>query len=119
MRPLSEVLFRLRRRRRSHQEREATRPLLVLWQDARRWYGLPEPALGPRNVLDPSVSQEQTWPGGEMDTRQFVEVIRADEFLLIVRVGNWFHKLDKETGEGEWEWHGPDSYATPRPEKFS
>jgi len=43
-----------------------------------------------------------------MDAREFVEVIRLDDFVQIVRVGYWFHELDKETGEGKWEWHGPD-----------
>lgn len=43
-----------------------------------------------------------------MDTREFVEIIRSTDFALIVRVGYWFHMLDRETGEGKWEWHGPE-----------
>lgn len=39
--------------------------------------------------------------------REFVEVIRLDEFTRIVRVGYWWHITDPETGEGRWEWHGP------------
>lgn len=35
--------------------------------------------------------------------REFVEVIRSTDFALIVRVGYWFHILDRETGEGKWE----------------
>jgi len=43
----------------------------------------------------------------DIHTREFVEVIRLDDFVRIVRVGYWFHELDKETDEGKWEWHGP------------
>lgn len=54
------------------------------------------------------------------DVREFSEVIRLDEFTRIVRVGHWWHMMDRETGEGRWEWHGPEKAREfAEPEKFS
>lgn len=39
---------------------------------------------------------------------EFIEIIRVTDFERIVRVGYWWHIMDPETGEGKWEWHGPD-----------
>jgi len=41
----------------------------------------------------------------QIERRPFTEILLDERnFLRLTRVGNWFHTLNYETGEGEWAW---------------
>ena len=119
MRPMWEVLSRLRRRRRSREEREARCTVLVLREDARRWFGVQKPAIGSRDDERPSVPPEAAQSGGQVvatlrhlkgwDGSEAMEHGEYDVRNML----NWLHYRNRNTGRGFWMWNGKGKHPMP------